>query len=55
MNDHNNFGSFGMSISLLIRSATGEKWNVVMRELARNKEMISLYLPEEPDMDMEMC
>ena len=44
INDHNNFGSFGMSISLLIRCATGEKWNEIMRELARSKDDIRLHI-----------
>ena len=34
INENNNFMNFGMSMILLIRCATGEKWNVIMRELA---------------------
>jgi hypothetical protein len=29
-----NFSNFGMAFVLLIRCATGEKWNLIMRELA---------------------
>lgn len=29
-----NFSNFGMAFVLLIRCATGEKWNQIMRELA---------------------
>ena len=34
INENNNFTNFGMALVLLIRCATGEKWNIIMRELA---------------------
>ena len=34
LNENNNFTTFGMSLIILIRCATGEKWHVIMRELA---------------------
>ena len=38
-----NFSNFGMAFVLLIRCATGEKWNLVMRELAITKEDFKIY------------
>jgi hypothetical protein len=36
INSNNNFTSFGNAMVMLMRCATGEKWNVIMRELASN-------------------
>lgn len=41
LNENNNFTTFGMSLIILLRCATGEKWNVIMRELAVNSKNIN--------------
>lgn len=49
INDNNNFMNFGMSMVLLIRCATGEKWNAVMRELAiTNQELLLQQSGRQP-------
>lgn len=30
INENNNFNSFGMSLIILLRCATGEKWHIIM-------------------------
>lgn len=38
INQNSNFMNFGMSLVVLIRCATGENWNLIMKELAINNE-----------------
>jgi hypothetical protein len=47
INENNNFSSFGNAMELLFRCATGEKWNMIMRELAMSKQTIlkNLQIP----------
>ena len=40
INDQNNFSGFMDSIIFLFRCSTGEDWNKIMHELARNKDSI---------------
>ena len=35
--------TFGQSFVTIIRCATGENWNVIMRELAVNNDIIKEY------------
>jgi hypothetical protein len=41
INENNNFNSFGLSFIILLRCATGEKWHIIMRELAVESETIN--------------
>lgn len=43
LNENSNFTNFGMSIVLLMRSSTGENWNIIMRELAVTNTTLALY------------
>ena len=40
INENMNFSNFSMSIVILIRCATGENWNLIMRELAIQPDKI---------------
>jgi len=44
LNENNNFSSFGMSLVILMRCATGEKWNNIMRELAVTQESFRMNI-----------
>lgn len=49
LNENNNFTTFGMSLIVLLRCATGEKWNVIMRELAVDKKHINQMMHKKHD------
>ena len=42
INEHANFKTFGSAMVVLLRCATGEKWNVIMRELASTNDRLHL-------------
>ena len=44
LNENNNFSNFGTSLILLIRCATGERWNFVMRELAVTNDKLQSHV-----------
>lgn len=47
INENMNFSNFSMSIIILIRCATGENWNIIMRELAIQPDRkIKRFLPD---------
>lgn len=42
INEHANFMSFGTAMVVLLRCATGENWDVIMRELASTNDQLHL-------------
>ena len=55
LNENSNFTNFGMAIVLLMRSSTGEKWNIIMRELAVTNTTLALYNHHSFDEEPPYC
>ena len=55
INDNMNFSNFSMSIIILIRCATGENWNLIMRELAIQPDKIIRRQSEDGTIYTETC